>query len=380
MSEKKKDYYDLLEVSKSASQEEIRKAYKKLALKYHPDRNKDDKNAAEKFKEINEAYSVLSDPEKKVSYDRYGHSAFNGSSAGFGSTGGFSGDFSSMDFSDIFNDLFGGTRNRRKADFSEAMKENGSDLRYDVSINLQDAFRGKEVKISYAKLAECIHCSGTGCEGKAKPVQCNTCNGVGAVRSQQGFFTVERTCGTCGGSGMIVENPCKKCGGEGRSRKEVTTSVKIPRGISDGAKVVLRSQGEAGLRGGKAGDLYVVVHVKEDSFFQRKNNDLYCDAPIRMSLAALGGEIEVPAPEGAKLKIKVPEGTQTGDKLKLRGKGMYLLNSEHRGDMYVRITVETPVKLSKKQREILEEFEKESQGCSPKSEKFFSKIRSMFGL
>ncbi|QHD65251.1 molecular chaperone DnaJ [Neorickettsia findlayensis] len=379
MPEKKKDYYETLGVSRNASTEEIRKAYKKLALQYHPDRNKGDKEAAEKFKEIGEAYSILSNPEKKASYDQYGHSAFNG--GGFGGAGGFSADFSGMDFSDIFNDLFGGGRARRtKADFNEVIKEDGSDLRYDVSITLREAFEGKEVTISYTKLAECEQCGNTGCEGKIKPVQCSTCNGAGSIRSQQGFFTVERSCNTCNGIGMIIENPCKKCGGTGRIRKNVTTCAKIPRGISDSAKVLLRGQGEAGSRGGKPGDLYMIVHIKQDEFFTRKNNDLYCEVPIRMSLAALGGELEVPSIEGKKFKIKLPEGSQTGDKLKLKGKGMYLLNSEYRGDMYVRLTVETPVKLTKKQREILEEFEKESLGCSPKSEKFFSKIRSMFGL
>lgn len=376
----KKDYYESLDLKRDATAEEIKKSYRKLALKYHPDRNKGDKQAEEKFKEISEAYSVLSDPQKKAGYDAYGTDDGMGPGGGNGGFSGFGG-FSGNDFSDIFNDLFGGGfggGGRGKKDFTDMIKERGSDLRYDISITLEDAFNGKKAPISYTTFAHCQSCSGTGSEGRIKPVQCSTCSGAGVIRSQQGFFTVERTCHTCSGSGMIIQNPCKKCGGEGRMRKEINIEVTIPRGVDEGSRIRLEGKGEAGLRGGQTGDLYIYVKIKPHKFFTRKNNDIYCEVPVRMTMAALGGEVEVPCLDGANLKVKIPEGTQSDDKLRLTSKGMYKLNSTHRGDMYIKVNVETPVKLTKKQKEILEEFEKEYGGSSPKSEKFFSKIKDIW--
>ncbi len=372
----KADYYELLGISRDALPDEIKKAYRKAALKYHPDRNPDNKEAEAKFKELSEAYEVLQDEQKRAAYDKFGHSAFeNGGNAdGGGGFGGFSG--FSGDFSDIFNDLFGGgfdTRGSRRSRGDR--KVQGSDLRYDLSVSLEDAFHGTKVPISYTTQAACEKCNGSGSEGKIKPVQCSTCNGAGVVRAQQGFFTIERTCHICHGHGTIIENPCKRCGGEGRYRQEVNLVVTIPKGVEEGSRVRLAGKGEAGLYGGKSGDLYVCISVKQHKFFTRKGIDIHCEVPVSISLAALGGEIEVPSLDGSKIKAKVPEGTQGGDKLRIKGKGMKRLNSETRGNMYINIIVETPVKLTKAQKELLEKFAEISSGNSPKSEGFFNKIK-----
>ncbi|MBQ4874815.1 MAG: molecular chaperone DnaJ [Rickettsiaceae bacterium H1] len=369
----KQDYYELLGVGRNASADDIKKAYRKAAMKYHPDKNPGNKNAEMKFKEVCEAYEVLQDQQKRSAYDNFGHSAFDGSSGG--SSGGFSG-FGSGDFSDIFNDLFGGGFDRKSAKRQRSdRRTQGSDLRYDLSISLEDAFNGIKAPISYTTQATCGECNGSGSEGKAKPVQCSTCNGAGVVRAQQGFFTIERTCHICHGHGTIIQNPCKRCGGDGRHRKEISLYATIPAGVEEGSRVRLPGKGEAGAYGGNNGDLYVCVSIKKHKFFTRKGTDISCDVPISMSLAALGGEIGVPLLEGSKIKVKVPEGTQTGDKLRIKNKGMKRLHSESRGHMYVGIIVETPVKLSKKQKEILQQFAETSGGSSPKSESFFSKIK-----
>ena len=367
----KQDYYELLGVLRQASADEIKKAYRKAAMKYHPDRNPDDKNAEAKFKEVSEAYEILQDPKKRAAYDKFGHSAFG--STGNGTAGGFSGDFS-----DIFNDLFGGggfdarsTRRSRSGD----RKIRGSDLRYDLSISLEDAFNGTKVPISYATQLACKKCNGLGSEDSARPVQCSTCNGAGVVRAQQGFFTIERTCHICHGHGTIIQNPCKRCGGEGRYRQEINLMVNIPKGVEEGSRVRLSGKGEAGMYGGIAGDLYACVSVKKHHFFIRKGTDIHCEVPVSISLAALGGEVEVPSLDGGKIKAKVPEGTQAGDKLRIKGKGMRRLNSESRGNMYISVIVETPVKLTKAQKELLQQFSEISSGNSPKSESFFNKIK-----
>ncbi|WCR58313.1 molecular chaperone DnaJ [Wolbachia endosymbiont of Ctenocephalides felis wCfeJ] len=369
-----KDYYELLGVDRNASIDEIKKAYKKLALKYHPDRNPGNKEAEEKFKEITAAYEVLSDSEKKAGYDRYGH---EGASGGFDFGQGFG---SAGDFSDIFNDFFGGGfgRSSRSRAKKSATGVPGSDLRYDLEITLEDAFKGIKAPIHYVTNVKCDACKGTGSEGAIKPVQCNTCQGSGRIRTQQGFFTIERTCTTCYGEGEIIQNKCKKCGGHGHRRDEVNISVSIPKGIEEGAKVRVSGKGEAGARGGKNGDLYVYVTIAPHKIFTRNKADLHCKVSIRMTLAVLGGEIDVQSIDGAKIKVKVPEGTQTGTKLRCREKGMPYMNSNVRGDLYVQVTVETldPKSLTKKQIELLKAFEaEENANMQRQSEGFFSKVK-----
>ncbi|WP_265023471.1 molecular chaperone DnaJ [Wolbachia endosymbiont (group A) of Epistrophe grossularia] len=368
----KKDYYDLLEVGRNASIDEIKKAYKKLALKYHPDRNPGNQEAEEKFKEVTAAYEVLSDSEKRAGYDRYGHE---------GASGGFQGFSSAGDFSDIFNDFFGGgfgggaSRSRAKRSTTGV---SGADLRYDLEITLEDAFKGIQAPIHYVTNVKCDTCQGTGGEGAIKPVQCHTCQGSGRIRTQQGFFTIERTCTTCYGEGEIIQNKCKKCGGSGRRRDEVNISVSIPKGIEEGAKVRISGKGEAGTKGGKSGDLYVYVKIIFHKIFARNKADLHCKVPIRMTLAVLGGEIDIQSIDGAKIKVKVPEGTQTGTKLRCREKGMPYMNSHARGNLYVQVIVETlnPKNLTKKQIELLKALEEEENASvQQQSEGFFSKVK-----
>lgn len=372
----KKDYYELLGIDRNASIDEIKKAYKKLALKYHPDKNPGNKEAEEKFKEIAGAYEVLSDSDKKAAYDRYGH---DGASAGGGFD--FSQGFSSAgDFSDIFNDFFGGgfgggagrSRTRRSA-ASQGVA--GADLRYDLEITLEDAFKGIQAPIHYATNVKCDTCQGTGSEGAIKPVQCHTCQGSGRVRTQQGFFTIERTCGTCYGEGEIIKNKCNKCSGSGRKRGEVNISVSIPKGVEEGTKVKVSGKGEAGAKGGKSGDLYVYVKIATHKTFTKNKSDLHCKVPVGMIRATLGGEIEVQSIDGAKIKVKIPEGTQTNTKLRCKEKGMPYMNSSARGDLYVQVIVETlnPKSLTKKQIELLKALEEEEN--KGESEGFFSKIK-----
>lgn len=377
-----KDYYGLLGVEKSAPADEIKKVFRKLTLKYHPDRNKGDKKAEEKFKEINEAYSVLSDANKRANYDRFG-TAEGASYGGGGNSGfenfGFSGDTEDV-FKNIFKNFFGegkGFEEQDKKRYS-AETNKGANLRYDLSISLEEAFKGADVPIAYSTKVKCEPCAGTGSENKVAPVQCSTCHGSGYIRTTQGYYTIDRTCNVCYGEGVIIQNPCKRCNGEGRYRQEVHLTVPIPAGINEGEKILVNGRGEAGARGAKAGNLYVYIKLKPHVFFKRNNDDIYCEIPVRMSLAALGGHVEVPTLEGVKIRTQLPEGTQTGDNLKLKSKGLPRLNSKIRGDMYVKILVETPVKLTKKQRDILEQFEAESIGSSPKSESFFDKVKDFW--
>lgn len=380
-----KDPYEVLGVSKSANADEIKKAYRKLAMKFHPDHNKD-KDAEDKLKEVNHAYDILKDEQKRAAYDRYGHSAFDGGASGGGGFGGGFGGFSSAgfggSFSDIFEDMFGdmmGGGPRR----SNTGPVRGSDIQYSYEVSLEDAYYGKEVTLTLPINDVCDSCNGSGAEKGSGAEQCPTCNGTGRVRMQQGMFTIERTCATCGGEGVIIRNPCSKCGGSGRVRKDKTLKVKIPAGIETGRRIRLVGEGEAGLRGGPAGDLYILVNIKPHKFFRRDGSNIYCRVPIRMTTAALGGEIEVPSIDGKRSKVKIPAGTQTGKQLRLKGKGMQVLRSEVRGDMLIEIVVETPVNLSKKQQELLSQLEESMEGKSaeknsPESSGFFAKMKDFW--
>lgn len=376
----KRDFYDVLGVDRNASAEELKKAYRKKAKELHPDRNAENPDAEAQFKEVNEAYDALKDPDKKAAYDRYGHAAFDGGmGAGRGGRpGGFGGnaDFASA-FSDVFEDLFGdfvggGRGNAR----SRATR--GSDLRYNMRISLEEAFSGTRKTIRVPRLSECESCSGTGAEGGAEPVTCPTCSGMGKVRAQQGFFTVERTCPTCGGSGQIVKNPCKVCTGSGRVEKEASLSVNIPAGVETGTRIRLSGEGEAGLRGGPSGDLYIFVNVAEHQIFKREDLTLYCRVPVSMARAALGGEVEVPTIDGGRSRVKVPAGSQSGRQMRLRGKGMPALRGGGQGDMLIELAVETPVNLTQRQKELLQEFEKLSAENNPESTGFFDKVKGFW--
>ncbi|MCU7611186.1 molecular chaperone DnaJ [Anaplasma capra] len=371
------DYYEILELNRNASEEEIKKSYRKMVFKYHPDKNPGDKKAEEKFKKVSEAYEVLSNPDKRAVYDRYGSNAFTPGGAGdrgFDFTSGFS-----TDFSDIFQDFFGGGFGRSTR---QASREHlrGSDLRYDIEVSLEDVFKGIKVPISYATNVKCSSCSGSGSEGAVSSVKCGNCNGVGSIRTRKGFLTIEEVCHICNGEGEVIKNKCRKCGGNGRVRSEISLLVTVPKGIETGNKVRVNGKGEAGFRGAKDGDLYVYVRVKDHKFFTRKSSDLHCSVPIKMTTATLGGDIEIPSIDGSWARLKIPDGTQSGDKLMMRGKGMPEVNSkDKRGDMYVHITVETPIKLTKKQIELLKKFEEESNvNCSPKYQGFFKKIKDLW--
>ena len=345
----KRDYYEVLGVNKSASKEEIKKAYRKLALKYHPDKNKGDKSAEEKFKEGSEAYHVLSDDKRKSNYDQFGHAAFQGG-GGQGGFGNF--DFSSS-FSDIFEDVFGGFdefgfgssgRSRRRS------SSRGNDLRYDISINLNDAFAGTEKRINYTTFKKCKTCSGNGVKPGSKPATCSYCKGQGRIRSRQGFFTIQQTCPECGGEGEKITNPCNSCSGVGKTQSNESVSVKIPKGVDDGTRIRLAGKGEAGNRGGTSGDLYLFISVEAHSIFKRSDENLYYDLPVSITDAALGTTVEVPSIDGGKTKIKIPSGTQSGKQLRLRGKGMPILRRTQTGDLYIRIITEVPTSLTKKQK------------------------------
>ena len=379
-----KDYYDILGISKSASDTEIKQAYRKLAMKYHPDRNKGDKNAEEKFKEINEAYETLKDPQKKAAYDQYGHEAYKNASAGGGfnpnasgfSSQGFNFEFGAgSPFSDIFEDFFGGAMGGGM--HGERAEMRGSDLRYETTISLEEAFQGKDIELKIKTNVKCEDCKGTGSEGGSKPKSCPSCRGTGKMRFSQGFFIVEKTCSACNGTGSIIENSCKTCRGAGRHSHTKTLNVKIPAGIDNGARIRLAGEGEAGLRGGASGDLYIFVSVLPHKLFRREGTTIHCDVPISFVTAALGGEIEVPTIDGKKAVVKIPEGTQPGQILKLKGKGMTSVRSSLRGDMMVHAKVETPTKLSAKQKELLQEFGKE-KGVCPQSEGFFAKVKEFW--
>lgn len=376
----KQDYYSLLGVSRSASADEIKKAYRKLAMKYHPDRNQGDKAAEQKFKEVTQAYEVLQDEQKRAAYDRYGHDAFEqgGMGAGRGGGGGFGGggfDFHTAGFSDIFEEVFGdfmgGGGGRKSA--------SGSDLRYDVQITLEESFKGTQKQLKVPTLGSCDPCGGTGSQGGGVK-SCTTCQGLGKVRSSQGFFTIERTCPTCGGQGRVIENPCRYCGGAGRTRKEKTLAVSIPAGVDDGTRIRLSGEGEAGIRGASPGDLYVFVSVKKHKFFERDGADLHCKVPIPMVTACLGGSIEVPTIEGTRAKVTIPTGTQSGHKFRLKAKGMPILRSSVKGDMYIHVDVETPVNLTKRQKELMQEFHDldPKDQSSPESAGFFKRVKEFW--
>ncbi len=386
----KRDYYEVLGVPRgTADADELKKAFRKLAMKYHPDRNPGDPTAEQNFKELNEAYDVLKDDQKRAAYDQYGHAAFEGGMGGprgpGGGQGGAGFDFGS--FSDIFDDLFGdimGGGGARRAGAGGNNANRGSDLRYNLEISLEDAFRGKTVQVRVPTSAACEACDGSGAEAGAQPIACPTCKGFGKVRSAQGFFTIERTCPSCGGAGKVIEHPCKICGGAGRVHKEKTLSVDIPPGVDEGNRIRLSGEGEAGLRGGPPGDLYVFLSVAAHRIFRREGQHLQCKVPISMTTAALGGIVEVPTLDGGKARITIPEGTQSGKQFRLRGKGMPGLAQQGRGsgfgDLYIQVNVETPVKLSKRQRELLEEFaEIDADGTSPESAGFFARVKEMLG-
>jgi molecular chaperone DnaJ len=372
----KRDYYEVLGIARSASQEEVKKAYRRLAVQLHPDRNPGDKHSEEKFKEANEAYQVLSDPERRAQYDRFGHAAFQGPHAS-GPFGGF--DFSQgfeEVFSDIFGDFFGTGRGR-----SRARTRRGDDLRYDLEIEFEEAARGTDKVVRFQRLTQCDACNGSRARGGATAAQqCPNCRGSGQVRTQQGFFSISTTCGQCRGEGTIIADPCPKCQGQGRIRKQESLSVKIPPGVDNGSRLKLRGEGEAGYASGPAGDLYVVIHVKEHDLFVRQDNDIVIEVPISFPQAALGCEIEVPTLEG-KVKLKVPGGTQSGRVLRLKGKGIVDLHGYGRGDQLIRVVVETPRSLTSRQRELLEEFAKlDGKDVNhPLSKGFVDKLKEMFG-
>jgi molecular chaperone DnaJ len=376
----KQDYYETLGVDRSAEAAELKSAYRKLAMKFHPDRNAGDKTAEQKFKEINEAYAVLSDDEKRAAYDRFGHAAFDGTGGGPGAGAGaadFGFNFGGGGFADIFDEMFGDFTGARTRGGGAQQNMRGSDLRYNMEITLEEAFNGKQATIRVPSASSCESCSGTGAAKGSSPTTCPTCQGRGRVRAQQGFFTIERTCTSCQGQGQVIDNPCLDCHGSGRVSKEKTLSVTIPAGVEDGTRIRLSGEGEAGMRGGGSGDLYIFLTIAPHRYFQRDGANIYMRVPIPMTKAALGGTVEVPTVDGGRARVTIPEGTQSGHQFRLRGKGMSVMRSTQRGDMYIRATVETPVKLSKRQKELLSEFDSESKPgkTSPESEGFFSKVK-----
>jgi molecular chaperone DnaJ len=372
----KRDFYDVLGVPKGSSPEDLKKAYRSKAKELHPDRNSDNPNAEAQFKEVNEAYDVLKDADKKAAYDRYGHAAFEGGMGGQRGGGG-NGDFSSA-FSDVFEDLFGDFMGRSGGGGGRSRAQRGSDLRYNLRVNLEESFKGVQKTLSVPSSVACDTCRGTGAEGGSEPVTCPTCSGMGKVRAQQGFFTVERTCPTCNGQGQIVKNPCKSCAGAGRVERERSLSVNIPAGVETGTRIRLAGEGEAGMRGGPAGDLYIFIEVKDHPLFQRDGINLFCRVPVSITTAALGGEVEVPTIDGGKSRVKVPEGAQTGKQMRLRAKGMPALRGGGVGDMLIELAVETPVKLTARQREILREFEALSAENNPENASFFAKVKGFW--
>jgi molecular chaperone DnaJ len=369
----KRCYYETLEVQRTIDEGGLKSAFRKLAMKWHPDKNPGDDSSEVKFKEINEAYEVLKDPDKRAAYDRFGHAAFEQGRGGGGP--GFGSDFAHT-FSDIFEDLFGMGGGRRGGGQG---RERGSDLRYNMEITLEEAFEGKAAQIRIPTSVACEVCTGTGAKAGTKPKPCSTCGGAGKIRHAQGFFTLERTCPACQGRGQMIEDPCAACAGAGRVTRERMLSVNIPAGVEDGTRIRLAGEGEAGLRGGPPGDLYIFLSLAPHEFFQRDGADLHCRVPISMITAALGGEFEVPSIDGAKARVKVPGGTQTGRRFRLTSKGMPVLRSKQMGDMYVQVSVETPQNLTKKQRELLTEFEKlSSEQTQPESAGFFSRVKEFF--
>jgi len=376
----KKDYYEVLGVIKSASSEEIKKAYRKLALKHHPDRNKGDKVAEAKFKEASEAYHVLSDKERRTNYDQFGHAAFEGA----GGRGGFS----NFDFSNAFSDIFGsdifddffegfggsrGRRQRRSSDFR------GADLRYDLSISLEEVYNGKKQEINFSSSEKCGRCNGYGAEPGSKPISCSTCGGQGQVRSSQGFFTIQQTCPECNGSGEQISSPCKDCKGMCKKQTRKKISTNIPKGVDDGTRIRLSGKGEAGIKGGGNGDLYIFVSVEPHNIFKRSEENLFFEFPVSLADAALGTTIEVPTIDGGKAKVKIPAGTQNGKQFRLRDKGMPIMRSKDYGDLYIRVITEVPISLNKEQKELLEKFRTlENTKTTPNIKNFFEKAKNFW--
>ncbi len=378
----KRDYYDVLGVAKGASADEIKKAYRTKAKELHPDRNSDNPKAEAQFKEANEAYEVLKDADKKAAYDRFGHAAFEGGMGG-GHPGGFRGagqhgDFASA-FSDVFDDLFGDFMGGRGGPGgARGRAARGSDLRYNLRVTLEDAFSGLQKTINVPTSVTCTSCAGSGAEGGAEPTTCPTCSGMGKVRAQQGFFTVERTCPTCSGLGQTIQNPCKKCGGQGRTHKDRALSVNIPAGVETGTRIRLAGEGEAGMRGGPSGDLYIFIEVEPHKIFERDGTDLHCRVPVSMATAALGGDIEVPTIDGGRSRVKIPAGSQSGRQMRLRSKGMPALRGGPAGDMFIELAAETPVNLTSRQKELLKEFVDLSEENNPQSKSFFKSVKNFW--
>lgn len=380
----KRDFYEVLGVSKNASDSEIKSAYRKSAMKYHPDRNQGNKDAEAKFKEVNEAYEVLKDADKRAAYDRMGHAAFE-QGGGFGGQGGFGGGgFHEANFDDIsdlfggiFNDFMGGQGGRGGRSTQDVNR--GSDLRYNTSITLEQAFEGTKQKVTFSTSVNCGTCKGSGSKSGKKST-CKTCEGSGRMRAQQGFFVVERTCHDCNGTGENVSDPCKDCHGQGRVHKDKTLNIDIPAGVDDGMRIRIAGEGEAGVRGGKPGDLYVFVNVKDHNIFKRDEEDIHCIVPLKVTTAILGGAIEVPTIAGTKAKVTIPEGTKSGTQFRLRGKGMPVIKSGGRkGDMIVHTELEIPVKLTKKQKDLLQELDESiAESSTPESSSFFGKVKSFF--
>ncbi len=367
----KRDYYEVLGVARTATDAELKSAFRKKAMECHPDRHPGDAAAEARFKELNEAYQVLSDAQKRPAYDRMGHAAFEQGGGGFGGGGQGFGSMSDI-FEDLFGDVFGGRRG--------GGQNRGADLRYNMEIGLDEAYKGKAATIKVPTAITCETCSGSGAKPGTKPKTCPTCKGQGRVRASQGFFAIERTCPTCQGRGEIIEEGCPKCGGAGRTTKERQLSVNIPAGVEDGTRIRLSNEGEAGARGGPPGDLYIFISLKPHGFYQRDGADLFCRVPISMVQAAIGGEFKVPTLDGGEALVKIPEGTQSGKQFRLRGKGMPVLRSRDMGDLYIQAQVETPQNLTRRQRELLAEFDKESSASTqPESDGFFKKIKGFFG-
>ena len=370
----KRDCYDVLGVSKSSSKEEIKKAYRKLALKHHPDKNKGNKVSEDKFKEASEAYHILSDDKRKSNYDQFGHAAFEGSG---GAGQGFGG-FDTSSFSDIFEDFFGDFGGTGQS--SRRSSNRGNDLRYDISIDLEESYSGLNKNIQYTTYKKCSDCTGSGAAKGSKPISCSYCGGKGKVRSSQGFFTIQQTCPQCSGYGETISKPCNICNGNGKMQSSEKVSVKIPKGVDDGTRIRLSGKGEAGSKGGANGDLYLFISIKNHSIFKRSEENLYYELPIAFSDAALGSNVEVPSIDGGRSKIKIPAGTQHGKQFRLKGKGMPILRRNNFGDLYIRIITEVPVSLSKRQKELLEEFKKlEEDKPNPVIKNFFEKAKKFWG-
>lgn len=379
----KRDFYEVLGAHKGDDDAALKKAYRKKAMQYHPDRNPDDKEAEKHFKEVNEAYDVLKDPEKRAAYDRMGHAAFEGGFGGGRQQGGFGGGFGGADFADIFGDMFGdafgdafGGAGRRRSHHGPSR---GSDLRYDLRVSLDDAYNGKEIELNIPTTDSCSSCHGTGAKAGSKPTTCSTCGGAGQVRISRGFMQMAQTCPTCHGEGEVISDPCSACHGAGVERVNKTIKVNIPKGVDNGTRIRVAGEGEAGAKGGPKGDLYIYISLEGHDFFQREGEHIFVDMPLDFTEAALGGALEVPTPDGGKAKLKIPEGTQTGQRFRLRGKGMPMVNRSSYGDMFVIVHVEVPTALSKKQKELLRQFKNESgKKNTPQQEGFAKKVKDFW--